>query len=215
MILTILLFLPAVGGILAWIASRWSTRLTRWIALVTMIIHLILVVILWATVPSHPGWMMEVNVPWIPNLGISYHLGLDGFSLLLLLLTSILGIISVGASWAGIEERVGFFHFMLLWILSAIVGVFVALDLFLFYFFWEMTLVPLYFLIAIWGHENRIYASIKFFIFTQASSLFMLLSILGLYFINQRATGTFTFDYNALIHTNLAPAAAMWLCLGF
>ena len=92
-----------------------------------------------------------------------------------------------------IKERVGFFHFNLMLILAGIIGVFTALDLFLFYFFWELMLVPMYFLISIWGHENRTYAAIKFFIFTQASGLFMLLAILGLYFIHGRTTGVYTF----------------------
>ena len=215
MILTLLIVLPIVGGIIAWIAGRSSNSLPRWISLVTMIIHFLLAVGIWITTPIHTGWLYEINVPWISAFGINFHLGMDGLSLLLIVLTGFLGVISVVASWNGIQERVGFFHLMLLWILGAIVGVFLSLDLFLFYFFWEMTLIPLYFLIGIWGHENRVYASIKFFIFTQASSLFMLLSILGLYFINGRATGVYTFDYATLIHANIPAATAFWLCLGF
>ncbi len=215
MILSLLIFLPFIGGVLAWLAGRWSRSLPRWIALVTLIVHLGLGVGVWLSAPTAGGWMIEVNLPWIPAFGISYHLALDGLSLLLVLLTSFLGIISVAASWQGIAERVGFYHFMLLWILAAITGAFLAIDLFLFYFFWEMMLIPLYFLIGIWGHENRVYATIKFFIFTQASSLFMLLSILGLYFINAANTGTFTFDYNVLLHARLPATAAFWLSLGF
>lgn len=213
--LTILLVLPFIGAVLAWIAGRWSNLLPRWIGLITMIIHLGFSLWLWVSTPSRPGWMVEVDVPWIPSFGIHYHLGLDGVSLLLILLTSFLGVISVAASWRGIQERVGFFHFMLLWILGAIVGVFLSLDLFLFYFFWEMTLIPLYFLIAIWGHENRVYASIKFFIYTQASSLFMLLAILGLVFLNAQNTGRLSFDYNVLLHASLPVGTAIWLSLGF
>jgi NADH-quinone oxidoreductase subunit M len=235
MILTLLILIPLVGGILAWLAGRANNSLPRWIALVATLLHLGLGIGLWLATPVHSGWMIEVNVPWVPSLGISYHLALDGLSLLLVLLTGLLGVISVLASWGGgvfrsggtatehgisgrgIEERVGYFHFMLLWILAAITGVFLAIDLFLFYFFWEMTLIPLYFIIGIWGHENRIYATIKFFIFTQASSLFMLLGILGLYFINGHSTGTYTFDYNTLIHVGatLPFTAALWLSLGF
>ena len=105
------------------------------------------------------------------------------------------------ASWREITERVGFFHFILLWTWPALAGVFLALDLFLFYFFWEMMLVPMYFLIALWGHERRVYAAIKFFIFTQASGLLMLVAILALYFIHGRATGVYTFDYTQLLGT--------------
>ena len=119
-------------------------------------------------------------------------------SLVLVVLTLFLGILSVLCSWTEIRERVGFFHLNLMVILAGILGVFLSLDLFLFYFFWELMLVPMYFLISIWGHENRSYTlRIKFFIFTQAGGLFMLLSILGLYFIHGRRTGTYTFDYPA------------------
>jgi NADH-quinone oxidoreductase subunit M len=215
MILTLLIVLPLVGGLLAWIAGSGSKSLPRWIALLILVAHLGIVLALWFTIPPRSGWLLEVDVPWIAAFGISYHLGLDGLSLLLVLLTSFLGIIAVAASWKGIQERVGFFHFMLLWVLAAIIGIFLSLDLFLFYFFWEMMLVPLYFLIGIWGHENRVYATIKFFLFTQASSLFMLLSILGLYFINANNSGVYTFDYNILIHAHLVPATAFWLSLGF
>jgi NADH-quinone oxidoreductase subunit M len=215
MILTVLILLPIVGGLLAWIAGRSSALLSRWVALVTMLAHLAIVVFLWVTWPGGSPWVAEVTLPWIPAFGIAYHLGVDGVSLLLVALTSVLGVLSVAASWAGITERVGFYHFMLLWILGAIVGVFLSLDLFLFYFFWEMTLVPLYFLIGIWGHENRSYAALKFFIFTQASSLLMLVSILGLALINAGKTGTLSFDYNVLLHANIPAVTAFWLSLGF
>ncbi|MGW8251137.1 MAG: complex I subunit 4 family protein, partial [Anaerolineales bacterium] len=114
-----------------------------------------------------------------------------------------------------IQYKVGFFHFNLLWLASALTGTLMALDLLLFYFFWELMLIPLYFLIGIWGHENRIYAALKFFIFTQFSSLLMLLSILGLYFLHGQSTGTYTFDYFALLGTTLAPLTAIWLMSGF
>jgi NADH-quinone oxidoreductase subunit M len=122
---------------------------------------------------------------------------------------------SVGCSWTEIRERIGFFHFNLLWSLSGVLGVFLALDLFLFFFFWEMMLVPMYFLISIWGHENRIYAAIKFFIFTQASSLLMLIAILALVFIHQQSTGVYTFDYFDLLGTSVDPDTAFWIMLGF
>ena len=221
MILTLLILIPFIGGVIAWVSSLFAPRSARWIALVTLLIHLVLVVGFWIQNPANfvtPGqtaWLQEVSVPWIPSIGISYHLGIDGVSLLLGVLTSFLGIIAVVASWNEIQERTSLFYFMLLWTIAAIMGVFLSLDLFLFYFFWEMTLVPLYFIIGIWGHENRIYATLKFFIFTQASSLFMLLSILGLYFINGRNTGVYTFDYNTLIHANPGGTLGFWLSLGF
>jgi len=119
------------------------------------------------------------------------------------------------ASWRGIQERVGFFHFMILWTTAALAGVFLSLDLFLFYFFFEMMLIPMYFVIALWGHERRVYAAIKFFIFTQASGLLMLIAILALYFIHGRATGVYTFDFTQLLGTQMPSGTAFLLMLGF
>ena len=123
--------------------------------------------------PTGP-WIAELDRAWIPQFGIRFHLALDGLSLLLVALTFFLGIIAVLASWSEIRQGVGFFHLNLMWILAGIVGVFLAVDLFLFYFAWELMLVPMYFLIALWGHERRVYAAVKFFIFTQLSGLLML-----------------------------------------
>jgi len=184
-------------------------------------VNTIALVRIWAPMSGSPGlpergaWLVEFSQPWIPQWGISVHLAMDGLSLLLVLLVHILGMVAVAASWVGIEHRIGFFHFNLLWVLAALVGVFLTLDLLLFYVFWEMMLLPLYFLIGIWGHENRIRASLKFFLFTQASGLLMLLSILALYFIHGRNTSVYTFDYPALLGTSMAPSTAIWLMLGF
>jgi NADH-quinone oxidoreductase subunit M len=139
----------------------------------------------------------------------------DGLSLLLLLLTFFLGLLSVLISWREIQSKIGFFHFNLLWVLAGITGVFLTMDLFLFYFFWEVMLIPMYFLIGIWGHANRTYAAYKFFLFTQASGLLMLLAILGLYFIHGSQTGTYTFSYFELLNTTLTPEAARLLMFGF
>lgn len=210
-----------IGGLLAWLAGRWSRLWPRWISLATMGSHMIVLLVIWAryfgpgAAPLAGPWLMDLNLSWIPQVGIRFHLALDGLSLIMLFLINFLGIMAVVASWVGIQDKLGFFHFNLMWILSALVGVFLAEDLFLFYFFWEMMLVPLYLLIGIWGHENRVYATLKFFIFTQASSLFMLLAILGLYFVHGRNTGVYTFDYDQLLGTQLAPTTAMWLMLGF
>jgi NADH-quinone oxidoreductase subunit M len=223
MILLVLLFLPLLGGLLAWLAGRWNNRLPRWISLGVLVANLALAVAVWSqrlraihlAIPATGAWLYEFNWPWIPQFGIRFHLGLDGLSLVLLLLTNLLGIFAVAASWSAIDEHVGFYHFNLLWILSALVGVFLVIDMFLFYFFWELMLVPLYFLIGIWGHANRVYATLKFFLFTQVSGLLMLLSILGLFFVHGSATGVYTFDYQQLLGTPLSPRLATWLMLGF
>ena len=145
---------------------------------------------------------------------------MDGLSLLLVVLTNLLGVMAVACSWREIDRHIGFFHLNLLWNLGAVVGVFLTLDLFLFFFLWEMMLVPMYFLIALWGHNSpggkgRIYAATKFFIFTQASGLIMLLAILGLVFAHQQQTGVITFSYMALLGTQLPPATEYLLMLGF
>jgi NADH-quinone oxidoreductase subunit M len=221
MILTGIIIAIFGGGLLAWISSRWSQTWPRWISLISLSITQIILIALWikyfgpSSSAERGDWLVETDRTWISQLGIHYHLAMDGLSLLFLVLTNFIGIIAVAASWSSVKERVGFFHFNLLWIVAAIMGVFTAIDLFLFYFFWEMMLVPLYFLIGIWGYENRIYASIKFFLFTQAGGVLMLVSILGLYFVHGRATGVYTFDYSQLLGTPMAEWTARWLMLGF
>ena len=160
-------------------------------------------------------WLIDIKLEWIPAFGISLHLALDGLSLVMLILTFFLGIISVIISWKEIDSKVGFFHFNLLLILAGISGVFLSLDLFLFYFFWELMLVPMYFLIGIWGHENRTAASNKFFLYTQASGLLMFISIIALYFVHAHSTGIYTFDYLQLLGTGMASSTAMLIMLGF
>ena len=220
MILAWLIIIPIAGGLAAWLADREDSTSARWISISALAFDCVLLAFLWLnpaarTAIDHGAWLIELNAQWIPQLGIGFHLAMDGLSLLLSALTLFLGIISVVCSWTEVRERVGFFHLNLLWILAGILGVFLALDLFLFYFFWELMLVPMYFLINIWGHENRVYASLKFFIFTQAGGLFMLLSILALYFIHGRETGNYTFDYSLLFGTPLTQAAAFWIMAGF
>ena len=220
MILLILIIILMAGGILAGISSKWSTSLPRWISLIAVGADFVLSIVLWIEADgkmavTNSNWLVDFNMPWIKPFGISFHMALDGLSLLMLVLTFFLGIFAVLISWKEIQYRVGFFHFNLLWVLAGIAGVFLTMDLFLFYFFWEVMLIPMYFLIGIWGHENRQYAAYKFFIFTQASGLLMLLSILGLVFINFQQTGTYSFDYFELLKTSVSPGIGLWLMLGF
>ncbi|MBI4964402.1 MAG: NADH-quinone oxidoreductase subunit M [Desulfomonile tiedjei] len=221
MILVWLIIVPFLGALLAWIAAGWSTRWPRWIAVGALAVDLVIALYLWIGYPealAYAGrgpWIADFNYPWIPRLGIGFHLAMDGLSLLMVLLTIILGIASVVCSWTEIQERVGFFHFNLMAVLTGIIGVFLALDLVLFYFFWELMLVPMYFLIAVWGHENRVFASLKFFIFTQLGGLLMLLAILGLYFVHGNSTGIYSFDYFELLNTPMTPLVSTWLMLGF
>ncbi len=218
MFLAWLIIIPLLGGLAGWIAGRTSGKAPRVLVLASLVVDALLLI--WALAASWPSpgsgaWLAELRILWIPQLGIGIHLALDGLSLVLIALTLFLGILSVLCSWNEIGERVGFFHMNIASILAGVIGVFLSLDLFLFYFFWELMLVPMYFLISIWGHENRGYASLKFFIFTQAGGLFMLLSILGLYFMHGSRSGTYTFDYSELLGTALSPVASFWLMLGF
>ncbi len=220
MILPGFIIILMTGGLFAWFAERWSPMLSRWISVIALLFNFITALFLWTQQPelielSQSSWLAKYTLPWIPAFGISFSLALDGLSLLMILLTFFLGILAVLTSWHEIQYRIGFFHFNLLWALAGITGVFLTMDLFLFYFFWEVMLIPMYFLIAIWGHENRRYAAYKFFIFTQASGLLMFLAILGLYFVHGDLTGTYTFDYFQLLGTTFSPEAGRWLMLGF
>jgi NADH-quinone oxidoreductase subunit M len=205
-------------GLLAWLAGRWNNTLPRIISLAGLVIQFVVVTYLCASIKtglSSPGWIVSYTHSWIPAFGIQIKLAADGLSLLMLLLTSFLGILSVLVSWKEINQRVGFFHFNLMFVLAGITGVFLSMDLFLFYFSWEVMLIPMYFLIAIWGNENKTYAAYKFFLFTQASGLLMFLSIIGLYLVHGHNTGVFTFDYEQLLGTKMAPQTALLLMLGF
>jgi len=217
MILVWLIVILLLAGILAWLSARWNSQLPRWISLAAVGLDLALSVRIWAGRDSSATklWIDEVDWNWVPSFGIHFHLAVDGLSLLLLLLTFFLGILSVLASWTEIGERVGFFHFNLMWVLAGIASVFLAVDLFLFYFAWELMLVPMYFLIVIWGHEHRVYAALKFFLFTQLSGLLMLIAILALYFLHHRTTGVYTFQYSELLGTQLGSGAELAIMLGF
>lgn len=219
MILAIMISILLVAGLLCWLLAKWNILLSKYVALAAVLIDFVIAVNLWiqhseVTFNSNT-WFINYQVNWIPAFGITFHLALDGLSLVLLLLTFFLGTLAVLCSWNEIKERTGFYYFNLLWTLAGISGVFVALDLFLFYFFWEVMLVPMFFLIGIWGDSNRRYAAYKFFIFTQAGGLLMLLSILALYFINGSQTGIYSYDYFSLLNTKLEPSTARFIMFGF
>jgi NADH-quinone oxidoreductase subunit M len=216
MILVWLICILMLAGVLAGITARWSTRLSRWISLAALAVDLVLAAAIWIRRGSPSKlWYDEIDWNWVPGFGIDFHLAVDGLGLLMLVLTFFLGIISVLTSWTEIRDKVGLFHFNLMWVLAGIVGVFIAVDLFLFYFAWELMLVPMYFLIVIWGHERRVYAATKFFLFTQCSGLLMLIAILALYFAHYQATGVYTFEYLELLGTPLSSSAEFLIMLGF
>ncbi|AMN66891.1 MULTISPECIES: NADH-quinone oxidoreductase subunit M [unclassified Psychrobacter] len=215
-----LIAIPFIAGLLCWLVERVNKRLPRWIALIGMMLTFGLSLVLWQygdfsgmskqviAPQSAVPWVAEYSVPWIPSFGISFHLAIDGMSLLMIALTGLLGVAAVACSWNEIQRRVGFFHLNLLWSLGGVIGVFLAIDMFLFFFFWEMMLVPIYFLIAIWGHDvaggkTKEYAATKFFIYTQASGLIMLIGILLLVLFSYANSGVVSFNYNDLLGTPL------------
>ncbi len=208
MILAAIIVVPLAGGLLGWLVARRSETLCRWIALVSAAAILVLGLAAWKC-------PCEFRCDWIPQIGASLHLAADGLSLVMILLTGFLGALAIAASWTEIRERVGAFHLNVCLVLAGVTGVFLAADLFLFFFFWELMLVPMFFLIDQWGHEKRHAAAVKFFLFTQLGGLLMLVAILGLYFVHARETGRYTFDTAELMCTPMSRTVATWLMLGF
>jgi NADH-quinone oxidoreductase subunit M len=215
----LLLLILLSGGLLSWVAGRRNARLPRWIALVALAGALSWLLAFWSQTPvglklTGGPWLERLSLDWIPRFGIALSFGLDGLSLILSLLALFLGLMAVVASWSEIRERTGFFYLNLLWTLAGVIGVFAALDLFLFFLFWELMLVPMYFIIALWGHGDSARAAIKFFLFTQGGGLLLLVGILILVLGHFAATGHLTFDYFALRGTALDPQIAFWAMLG-
>jgi len=164
------------------------------------------------------GFQFDERAPWIPSIGVSYHMGVDGVSALLILLTTMLGSIAILSSWTAIHDRVRQYYVFLLLLQVGMIGVFCALDMFLFYVFWEVMLVPMYFLIGIWGGENRRYAAIKFFLYTLVGSVVMLLGILALYFHSRTLPGfaaAGTFDVVDWLGISFPPELQFWVFLAF
>jgi NADH-quinone oxidoreductase subunit M len=216
-ILTIVTFLPAVGAILLPFFNRKNVGAIRAFSLLIAILTFVLSLHLIAHFDyGRSDFQFLVNVAWIPSLGINYHMGVDGISVFLILLATVLTPLAILASWSITDRAKEYFLFMLL-LETGMIGVFVSLDLFLFYLFWEVMLVPMYFLIGVWGGERRIYATMKFLLYTMIGGVLMLVAILALYFLHGNATGTFTFSYPdilaALTQGNLviAPRAELLL----
>jgi NADH-quinone oxidoreductase subunit M len=219
-ILPWLIFVPLLAGLLAWWSERFSNNAPRWVALAGMLLVAILLAFSWSESNPHTQWWSEYQAEWIPLWGISFHLALDGLSALMVMLAAGLGLVAVAASWREVKTEVGLFHLQLSLMLAAVIGIFLAVDLFLFFTFWEIMLLPTYFLITKWGHQSgdgvgRGHAAIKMLIYGQVSGLLMLLAILGLVFAHNINTQVLTFDYPALQHTALDPQISWYLMLGF
>jgi NADH-quinone oxidoreductase subunit M len=200
MTLTAVVFLPALGAALLLLVPRAQEQRLKVLTLaVTVVTFVVSLPLYFQFDPSTARYQFVEQRGWMPSLGISYHLGIDGISVLLVLLTTFLMPIAVLSSWQAIESRWKEFAVTMLLLETGMVGVFVALDLFLFYVFWEAMLVPMYLIIGIWGHGHRVYAALKFVLYTLAGSLLMLVAILVLYFEHGAVTGTYTFDLPVLV----------------
>jgi NADH-quinone oxidoreductase subunit M len=205
-ILSIILFTPLVGAFVLMLIPGQHKNAIRWVAnlfaLLGFAVSLPLVRWFWE-VKSLPGFKFVEGAPntWIPTIGSGYYLGIDGISFLLIMLTTLLGAISILSSWTGIQDRVKEYYAWFLVLQTGMLGVFMSLDFFLFFVFWEAMLVPMYLLIGIWGGPRRLYAAIKFFLYTLLGSVLMLLSVLFLYVFHHSQTGVYTFSIQELYHT--------------
>src|SRR5580692_5521118 len=205
-ILSIVLFTPLVGAAILLLIPKENKDAVRWIAnifgVLGFAVSLPLVPWFWA-VKERAGFQFVEGSPnnWIPSIGAGYVLGIDGISFLLIMLTTLLGAISILSSWNAIQDRVKEYYAWFLVLQTGMLGVFMANDMFLFFVFWEAMLVPMYLLIGIWGGPRKLYAAIKFFLYTLFGSVLMLLSVLFLYFYNFRQTGQYTFSIQALYQT--------------
>ena len=213
-LLTIVTFLPAAGALALVLLPGSEARQHRALAFTISLLTFFVSIGLWIgfdASPSAPEFQFDQFVPWVASLGIGYHVGLDGVALLLVMLTTVLTPIVILSAWKAVEDRVKEFMIALLVLEMAMIGTFAALDLVLFYVFWELMLIPMYLLIGVWGSQNRLYATIKFFIYTFAASVLMLLAILYIYFHDGG-----TFDYvEARRALQVTPDAARWLFLAF
>jgi len=211
--------LPLAGaGLLLLVgnADRRRDSLVRWLALGVSIVSFIVTLVLWARFDAASAEFQFVErAEWIPAFGIDYYVGIDGISLLLVVLTGFLTPIALLSSWESVDRKVKEFSILVLALEAAMIGVFVSLDLFLFYVFWDAMLIPMYFLIGIWGYDQRIYAAVKFMLYTMAGSVLMLVAILGLAYLHSEATGSYSFDLVKLYTLEVAPETERWFFLAF
>ena len=218
-LLSLTVLLPIVGAVLLLMIGNSDGRNDppiRWMTLAVSVAVFALTLVLWAGFdPASAEFQFIERHAWIPAFGIDYSVGIDGISLLLVVLTGFLTPVALLSSWESVDRKVKEFCIFLLLLEAAMIGVFVSLDLFLFYVFWDAMLVPMYFLIGIWGYDRRIYAAIKFMLYTMAGSVLMLIAILGLAYLHREATGAYSFDLLKLYTLEIAPQTQFWFFLAF
>src|SRR6185312_798883 len=218
-ILTTLIGLPIAGALLLLLIDNRdnrNARLIRNLAVAISVVIFLVTLLLWAGFDASSAEFQFVEQhAWIPAFGIQYYLGVDGISLLLIVLTGFLTPLALLSSWASVESKVKEFSIFILLLEAAMIGVFESMDLFLFYVFWDAMLIPMYFLIGIWGYDRRVYAAVKFILYTMAGSVLMLIAILGLAYMHSVATGHYSFDLLQLYDLSIAPKTQVWFFLAF
>ncbi|MDH3937428.1 MAG: NADH-quinone oxidoreductase subunit M [candidate division Zixibacteria bacterium] len=211
-ILTLVTFFPTIGVLLLLLVPRERHDSIKAVSLIVAFVTMLLSFMLWSMFdPVANGMQFEYDLPWVMSMGIHYHMGIDGISLVLIVLTTILTVLAILASWRSITTGVKGYFICLLLLQTGMIGVFCALDLFLFYVFWEVMLVPMYFLIGVWGGPRRVYAAIKFVLFTMFGSLLMLVAILYVLFQYQAFSGEYSFDLMKLVSMPTVYRDQLWL----
>jgi NADH-quinone oxidoreductase subunit M len=216
-LLSAILFTPLAGALILLFVNKRQEDAIRWIANIFGVLGFLVSVPLWFWYdPKGDVWQFVERAPWIPSIGAEYFLGVDGFSVLLILLTTLMGLIAILSSWTAITERVKEYYIFMLVLQTGMLGAFVSLDFLLFFLFWEVMLVPMYFLIGIWGGGRRLYSAIKFFLYTLVGSVVMLLGILALYFHHMSVTGgVATFDITQFQQMSAPFGLQRWVFLAF
>ena len=218
-LLSVVVFLPLAGALsLAFVKNRDGRRdaAVRWFALAVSLATFAATLAVWALFdPAQADFQFVERRDWIPAFGIQYAVGVDGISLFLLVLTGFLTPIALLSSWGSVTRKVKEFSLFLLALESGMLGVFVSLDLFLFYIFWDAMLIPMYFLIGIWGYERRVYAAVKFILFTMAGGVLMLIAIIGMAYVEYATNGAYSFDLLKLAQLQLPPHLEFWFFLAF
>lgn len=215
-ILSCITYAPAVGAAIIFFWPRATKNATRWIAMIASIVSLILSLVMIATFDIHKsGMQFTEHASWLPSLGVSYFMGVDGIAVLLIVLTTILSVIAILQSWDTIDHRLREYMITILLLETGMLGVFVSLDLFLFYIFWELMLIPMALLIGIWGSTNRVYAAVKFFLYTLGGSLLMLVGIIATYQAYFNQTGIRTLNLLQLETGHYSHEFQMWVFAAF
>src|SRR6266545_4465741 len=215
-LLSIVLFTPLAGLlVLLFIPGTQKNLIRVWANLVGFVGFLISLPLVSRFDRAASGFQFTERASWIPSLGVQYLIGIDGISLLLVMLTTLMGFLAILSSWSSIEDRVKEYYAMFLILQTGMIGVFVALDFFLFYVFWEVVLVPMYFIIGVWGGPRKLYAAIKFFLYTLSGSVLMLLGILTLYFRHYDQFGFYTFEIGELMRLNPPLWIQQWVFWAF